>query len=236
MNPAFFRFELDLSVKDLQDDLKVCEDAEWKSHYNRQDYAGSWTSISLRSGSGKTDDIRAFPYETYADTPLLDKCPYFRWAIAWFECDKEAIRLLRLDPFSKIKEHNDRGACYEEGDFRIHIPIITNEQVIFRVNKHLVPMKEGECWYANFDLPHSVENNSDTPRVHLVIDCKRNEWSDGIFERAGFELSAIPDRRRMDNKTKRLVIDQLLRNPTETNVKLAAALREEVNASGGADH
>src|SRR5215510_12331769 len=159
MNPAFFRLELDLSVKDLQDELKICEEEEWKSHYNRQDYAGSWTSISLRSGSGASDDIRAFPNQTFVDTPLLDKCPYFRRAISWFKCDKEAVRLLRLNPSSQIKEHTDRGTCYEDGDFRIHIPIITNEQVIFRVNKQLVPMKAGECWYANFDLSHSVENN-----------------------------------------------------------------------------
>src|SRR5262245_54131267 len=135
MNPAFFRFELTLSVKNLQDELKVCEEEEWKCHYNRQDYSGSWTSISLRSGSVKTDDIRAFPHDTYTTTAFLDRCPYFRRAIAWFECEKEAIRLLRLDPFSKINEHTDRGSCYEDDYFRIHIPIITNEHVVFKVNR-----------------------------------------------------------------------------------------------------
>src|SRR5678815_1731970 len=112
MNPAFLRLELDLSVKDLQNDLKVCEEENWKSHYNQRDYTGSWTSISLRSGSGASEDIYAFGSESFADTPLLYKCPYFRRVIDWFECDKETIRLLRLNPFSKIKEHTDFHTSY----------------------------------------------------------------------------------------------------------------------------
>jgi len=218
----------DFSVKHLQNELGVCEEAHWISHYNRQDYAGSWSSISLRSASGSSEDIGSFSDKTYIDTPLLEKCPYFREVTENFKCEKEAIRLLRLEPGSKIKEHTDPAASYEEGFFRIHIPIRTNEQVIFRVNKELVPMKAGECWYANFELPHSVENNSNVPRVHLVIDCKRNEWSDKIFSNAGFDLSAVSERHLLDDKTKLLVIDELLRNPTETNLKIVARLRSEI--------
>jgi hypothetical protein len=32
-------------------------------------------------------------------------------------------------------------------------------------------MNEGEAWYLNFNLYHSVENNGRDERVHLVIDC-----------------------------------------------------------------
>ena len=230
MNPAFFRLALDFSVEHLHNELKVCEEEHWISHYNRQDYTGSWSSISLRSVSGASEDICPFSNKTYIDTPLLEKCPYFKEVAARFECEKEAIRLLRLEPGSKIKEHTD-PISYEDGFFRIHIPIITNEQITFSVNKELVPMKAGECWYANFGLPHSVENNSDAPRVHLVIDCRRNEWSDSIFSKAGFDLNAVSERYLLDDKTKLLVIEELLRNPTETNLKIVETLRNELAAA-----
>ena len=37
-------------------------------------------------------------------------------------------------------------------------------------------MKEGECWYLNLSLKHRVNNFGDTSRIHLVIDCKVNDW------------------------------------------------------------
>jgi hypothetical protein len=37
-------------------------------------------------------------------------------------------------------------------------------------------MKEGECWYHNFNLPHRVANRGTADRVHLVLDCVLNDW------------------------------------------------------------
>ena len=42
-------------------------------------------------------------------------------------------------------------------------------------------MSEGEAWYLNFNLPHSVENNGERARVHLVIDCLVNDWMRNFF-------------------------------------------------------
>ena len=37
-------------------------------------------------------------------------------------------------------------------------------------------MAEGECWYHNFNLPHSVENRGDVERLHLTLDCMVDAW------------------------------------------------------------
>jgi Mg/Co/Ni transporter MgtE len=50
-------------------------------------------------------------------------------------------------------------------------------------------MQPGEAWYTNVNLPHSVENKGQTNRVHLVIDCIRNEWSDELFKSMGYDFS-----------------------------------------------
>ena len=42
-------------------------------------------------------------------------------------------------------------------------------------------MNEGEAWYLNFSLEHSVRNGGATDRIHLVIDCIVNDWIRSFF-------------------------------------------------------
>lgn len=205
----------------LIQDLSFCLESLWTDHFNKKDYEGEWTSISLRSASGKEIDVTANPnVETYIDTQLLNNCKYFQFIINQFECEKESIRLLSLSPGSCIKTHTDIAAGYESGFFRIHVPIKTDANVSFIVNGIDIKMKEGECWYANFNLPHSVQNKSTTNRVHLVIDCKRNDWSDKLFEEVGYDFEYEKQTNDYSIKTKRLMIEQLrlLKTPAADNI------------------
>jgi hypothetical protein len=203
-------------------DLSACLAEEWKQHFNQNDFAGTWNGIALRSVTGSAQDIYAHPVENaWHDTPLLARCPYFREVVDRFACEKETIRLLRLAPGSIIKEHRDRGLGYAFGVFRIHIPILTDTNVSFRVGGEELPMKSGECWYADFDLPHSVANESASERVHLVIDCIRNAWSDELFREAGYDFEAEKKKLEPDPETKRRIQEELLRMNTETSRKLA---------------
>jgi hypothetical protein len=79
------------------------------------------------------------------------------------------IIFTKLKSNSKILEHRDTGKGLEITK-RIHIPIVTNTNVIFKVNGELKNMKEGEMWQINNQLFHSVTNNSDYDRIHLIID------------------------------------------------------------------
>ena len=54
---------------------------------------------------------------------------------------------------------------------RIHIPIVTNPECIFTVGDNSINMKVGEIWEMNNDkMQHSVHNNGDEDRIHLIID------------------------------------------------------------------
>ncbi|MNE60822.1 Aspartyl/Asparaginyl beta-hydroxylase [compost metagenome] len=90
-------------------------------------------------------------------------------------------------------------------------------------------MKMGECWYANFQLPHSVQNKSSEPRIHLTLDCIRNDWSDELFSKMGFDLNFVPKRQYSD-EVKRQIIAELLRNPSETNAKIIAEIQSQMNS------
>jgi aspartyl/asparaginyl beta-hydroxylase (cupin superfamily) len=56
---------------------------------------------------------------------------------------------------------------------RIHIPIITNNEVYFTVGGERKNLKDGEMWQINNNNKmHSVENNSNQDRIHLITDWK----------------------------------------------------------------
>lgn len=167
----------------MQQEVAAFAEHEWIPHFNKGYYSGDWSVIPFRSVNGEPN--RIFPDPTgkmsYADTIHLDRCPYLKQVIRSFDCEKTAVRLLRLKAGSTIKEHSDYDLSYEDGEVRIHIPVTTNAQMEFYLDKQRMIMNEGECWYLNFNLRHSVNNLGSTDRVHLVVDCKLNPWMDRFF-------------------------------------------------------
>ena len=229
MTNSAFKLPFSFDEHLLLEDLDSCLKTAWSEHFNRQDYDGKWTSISLRSASGKETDIYSHPNTAaYTNTPVLEKCAYFKSIIDLFECEKEAVRLLSLAAGSVVKEHRDNHAGYESGVFRIHVPIRTNAQVAFFVDGEVVPMKTGECWYANVNLPHSVRNDGTTDRIHLVIDCKRNEWSDNLFKAMGYDFEFEKQQADYDQETKLKMIEELSRLDTPVSRQLLEQLQNEL--------
>lgn len=157
----------------------------WLPHYNKNDYSGEWSAIPLRSINGETKQAYAHSSGVFKNTSLLDKCPAIETALSNIECEKSSVRILNLKPGAEIKPHKDPGLAYEEGEIRIHIPLQTNKQVDFFVDDELLRLKEGECWYINFNLKHWLFNRGETDRVHLVIDCKVNDWVHQLFAKCG---------------------------------------------------
>jgi hypothetical protein len=172
----------------LRGDLARAARCEWTAHFVRQNYEGDWGAIPLRSIAGERHPIRMIysdPLATsFEDTPLLDDCPYFRELIAAFECPVRCVRLMKLSPGSIIKEHTDHDLEFESGKVRIHIPITTNPQVEFELNRHRVVMMPGEAWYLKLADPHRVANKGETDRVHLVLDAEVNLWLEHLFARS----------------------------------------------------
>lgn len=78
--------------------------------------------------------------------------------------------LVNLKANSCIGRHIDVGVSLELCN-RVHIPIITNDKVLFEVGGEVKNLKEGEVWEINNSQKlHSVVNNSKVDRIHLIID------------------------------------------------------------------
>lgn len=180
-----FEFDSSLLLRDLN---SLRGTADWIEHFVKQNYEGDWSVIPLRAKAGATHPVMMIfsdPSTTdFEDTPMLSGCPYFREVLATFRCTLLAVRLMQLTPGSVIKEHSDFDLNFEQGVVRIHIPIATNADVDFRLNRRRVVMESGTSWYLRLSDPHSVANRGASSRVHLVIDAVVNDWIAAILTEA----------------------------------------------------
>jgi hypothetical protein len=172
--------------KPLQLELEQIALPDWTPHFNTGYYEGDWSGVALRSVGGEAGRLYSDPRATdsVADTPIFDRCPNVRALVSSLQCPLRSIRFLKLGPGSRIREHRDYDLGFDEGQVRLHIPILTNTAVDFVLDAHRIEMKEGECWYLDLSLPHWVENRGSRDRVHLVIDCDVNEWLRTLLEAA----------------------------------------------------
>ena len=164
----------------LRRDLALVGASEWTPHYNQQDYGGDWRGVALRSVSGQSSQLIA-QGESFADTTLLGRCPYFQEVLGAFHCPLKSVRLLSLAPGSFIREHCDAAVEFEEREVRLHIPIRTDARVEFYSSGKRLRLEEGSCYYINVSQPHRVHNRWTEERVHLVIDAQVNDWLCGLF-------------------------------------------------------
>jgi hypothetical protein len=178
-----YRLPISFDPAPLQRDLAALDAGAWVPHFNKPYYQGDWSGAPLRSVGGRAGWLYPDPaaQTPYADTELLARCPAFGEVLAALPFEHQAVRLLRLAPGSRIREHTDYNQSYEDGEIRLHIPIRTNPDVDFFLAGERVVMREGECWYMNFNLPHRVENRGASERVHLVVDGFVNDWVRAIF-------------------------------------------------------
>jgi len=186
--PDRVRLPLAFDPGRLVADLERVMKGDWIAHFVKQNYDGVWDVLPLRGKAGATHPVMMIysdPSATeFADGPLLDETPYIRELLAAFRCPLRSVRLMRLTPGSVIKEHDDLDLAAELGMARIHVPITTNKQVEFMVNRVPVTMAPGEAWYLRLSDKHSVANRGTTDRVHLVIDAVVDDWLLAMLQQA----------------------------------------------------
>jgi len=225
----------------LGQDLAEIESEAWVKHFNQSYFEGDWSGVALRSIGGSAARIYPDPNATgdTEDTEILSRCDHLRAAVTAFKCPIRSARLLKLAPGAHIREHRDYNLGPEDGEIRLHVPITTNREVEFYLDAEKIEMKEGECWYLNFNLPHWVKNSGQTDRVHLVLDCVLNDWltqllPDEVF--TGEESTVSPESSPQEfERFRRLVLENVqiqerlrLTNDRESFARLAVRIGREL--------
>jgi len=213
-------------VARLQADLACVMDKNWTAHYNKAHYSGNWTSVSLLAAGGRADAIHAVVNRTepILPTEALAACSYFQEVLDSFQFEKTIVRLLRLGAGAVIQPHRDHCLGYEDGEFRLHIPLVTNPGVEFILAGERLIMEEGTCWYINANEEHSVVNRGTEDRIHLVIDGERNAWTDELFFSMAPESSFQPAEPEMDPAAKARMMAELERMDTPASRALLLQL------------
>jgi hypothetical protein len=178
MPPAFTRIPLVFDARSLLDEAETIGAARWIAHYNDGSHDGGWQGIALRAPGGDAANLYANREgaDAIRDTELLAGFPHLSAALGRIECPLKSVRLLRLEAGGVIREHRDDDLRFDEGEARLHIPLATNPRVEFYVDDARVVMEPGECWYLDLSRPHRVHNRGASDRIHLVVDCRVNEW------------------------------------------------------------
>lgn len=224
-----FVFDAGLMLKEVN----ALSIPQWLPHYQVAHYTGEWSAIPLRSTGGKADDIIISPTDNrdYRDTVFLDNSPYLKKVIQTFRCPVQAVRLLKLNAGSKIKEHRDAELNFESGEIRLHIPVLTHADVEFFLAKERLNLKEGECWYMNFNLVHAINNNSNINRIHLVIDAVANDWVKEMFNSKDIIVKKETEdlSKTVDEATKKQMIEQFRKMNTAVSNKMADELEVQLS-------
>jgi len=99
------------------------------------------------------------------------------------------IMLAKLSAGGNIKAHKDGNAA-ATFPHKIHIPIQTNEKVMFFVNPKSYYFEKGKGYEVNNLAPHYVENMGDQDRIHLIFEYFNPEH---IPENSTFSIKADED-------------------------------------------
>jgi len=101
--------------------------------------------------------------------------------------------LAKLLKGGSIPKHTDTGYsllnCH-----RVHIPLITSNDVVFSVRDEDVNMQVGEFWEINNGVTHGVENKGDEDRIHLIVDWIPNHENKSVEEVLAGDQTGDADR------------------------------------------
>lgn len=191
-NP-FVKLPLSFDQTRLINEISQFGAEEWRTHPSGLE--GN-SSLILVSTNGEENDDFVGPMRP---SPRLQRTPYIRQIMANFDAVVGRSRLMRLAPGASVTRHTDTHYFWRN-HLRIHIPIVTDPNVVFYCGEEKVHMAAGESWTFDNWLMHSVENRSEISRIHLVIDTvgsaglwKMIEGVDNSERQVGFLAGSNPE-------------------------------------------
>jgi hypothetical protein len=145
-------------------------DEEWWTV--QYDNATQWEGIALYSTDGDPCNLTVASRPPVRKTAAGERCSYIvgdllpQFRANWFR-----VVFYRLRAGTQIAEHRDLGTNRRIlGITRIHVPVVTDDDVLMFVGGKRHHFALGTVWYFDASARHSVHNRSSRDRVHLVID------------------------------------------------------------------
>jgi len=160
-----------VDVSSIRQKLAQCSEQQWaeSGRHNMYEPHRDTQAIMLMHDN---DFRHSKPtYLPWFDTFKSDLEPLFQRFPEFYKSQGYFVRVLfaKLSAGGTITPHIDRVPsllnCH-----RVHLPITSNKDVWFSVGGESVNLPVGELIEINNATVHSVENNSDADRIHLIMD------------------------------------------------------------------
>jgi len=147
----------------LAREVRALQESAWTPHPTG--YAGNEAVRLITPGGQETDDLSG----AMGPTEHLLACRYVTQMMGEIGSVWGRSRLMGLGAGADVPTHVD-SHYYWRTHWRIHIPAITNPDVLFTCGGETVHMAAGECWLFDSFRGHRVHNGGTEQRVHLVLD------------------------------------------------------------------
>ncbi|THD36675.1 MAG: hypothetical protein E7773_06640 [Sphingomonas sp.] len=103
------------------------------------------------------------------------------------DCDVLRAQFAELPAGETISPHRDAGMLALI--HRTHIPIATNDAVVFTIAEEDFRLEEGVLYELNNCVRHSVRNHGATDRVHLLVDMLPHAVGRAVYFDSAKELA-----------------------------------------------
>jgi LPS sulfotransferase NodH len=163
LSTPFIQLPVRFDAERLADELAQFTESDWNAH--PLNYQGNSALRLITANGGANDAISG----EMMPTPYLQRCEYVQQVLGAFDCVWSRSRFMRLQPGAVVPPHCDINYHWINRT-RIHIPVITHPDVKFICDGQQVHMAAGEAWIFDNWRQHTVQNNSNITRIHLVAD------------------------------------------------------------------
>lgn len=177
----FLRLNERLDVTALREKVGRIPAAQWAESdrnriFNVHRYTQSLPLVHFEDFKYETPEVKDL-YAGFRD----DVQPVIDYIADYYSNGGFVVRALlaKLAAGGEIPKHTDAGYSLMNCH-RVHLPLITNDEVDFFVGGETLRMGEGELWEINNATTHGVRNEGTEDRVHLIIDWMPNHRGEPV--------------------------------------------------------
>ena len=163
LNRPFLKLAIRFDAEALAAEVRALPESAWVPHPTG--FVGNEAVRLVSPGGEETDEIEG----PMGPTVSLNQCKYVRQIMAEMGGVWGRSRFMGLAAGREVPPHID-SHYYWRTHLRIHIPVITNPDVLFTCGDETVHMAAGECWLFDSFRWHDVQNKGSQQRIHLVLD------------------------------------------------------------------
>jgi aspartyl/asparaginyl beta-hydroxylase len=175
VKPEHVREICKVDIAELERRVRAVPEAQWRAEDEKKENAftvfDQTQHIVARFNTGTRGPESWHATGTWADWQdlLLPLMQGIAGHYGLAQPDFPKVMFARLAAGGRIAPHSDLGVPNHLAH-KIHVPIVTNDKVMFRVGNKRFHLSAGSAYELNNIAVHSVKNGGDEDRIHLVFE------------------------------------------------------------------